>query len=640
MASLQRVPSPLFLLAAVGVGLATQLVLDGWPAVAGYAVAAGLFVQAAAQRPARGTVMRLAPSAGLAGFGVVVAVAVSFMVKRADSWPAGSPVWNVALLAWLAAVAAYALAWFSPRAAADALRAWRAHRLELLTLGVVVVVSLVARAWALDDYPRAFGGDDAMASLHARSVLEGRPPTPFGASAIGSGHFPNLYFFAQAAVMWVAGDGVAGARMLPALAGTAAVGALYLLARQWFGRTCALAAAAMLALYPHHLFWSRNPLNNGPDALVFVVVLLFTTRALATGRPIYFALAGLSLGLGQYGYQSSRVLLGVVPLLVLREVVIDRRWLGRNWTGLAIMAGGLLVAYLPQVTYFVDHPRDYVGRFNQVSIFQSGWLAAESERTGRSAVELIFEQLRRTFLVFYTEPPKWFFEPGRPLLDPLSSVFFTFGVVLGLITLRQRASQALLGTLFALLVSVAMTDMPPNGARLAGMAPLVMLVVALGLVKSAEIMAAGRPWAEWAIAAPVAVGIAAFGGYFYFVQYAGIANYDYPNGEGASELAYYMREHPRSTRFVFLAQPRMSCTTHATLRFIAPGWECVDVPPEGDTRPSPELRDGDVVVALPERRGEAERMVAGRPAYQAREILRPGRAETLLFAFTPQGFGP
>jgi hypothetical protein len=634
--SLQRVPSQLFMLAAVGVGLLTQLLLDGWPVVAGYAVAAGLFIQAAGLWSARPTVVHLTRSAALAGFGLAIALAVSVTVKR-GGWPATSPVWGVAFFGWLVALAVYALAWFSPRAATCALRRWRAHSLELALVGVIVVVGLVARVWDLDNFPRSFGGDDALASLIARGILESRPVAPFGVTAVAHGRHPNLYFMAQAAVMRFAGDEVGGARMLSALLGVAAVGALYLFARHCFGRTCALSAAAMLALFPHHLFWSRNPQNNVGDALAFVAVLFFSVKAFATGRPIYFALAGLSLGLGQYAYQSARLLFGVLPLMALREIAVDRSWLARNWANLVIMAGGLVVAYLPQATYFVDHPRDYVRRISEVSIFQSGWLEAESRQTGRSAIVLIAEQLRRTFLVFYSLPARAFFEAGRPLLDPLSSVLFTFGAVFTLATVRQRASFALAVTLLAILVSSAMTENPPNSARLIGMAPLVTLVIAVGLVKTVETLAFGRRLMMRAGAALISVGIAALGAYFYFVEYAGTSNYDYPNGEVATEFAYYMREYPPGTRFLFMAQPRMSCTTHATVQFIAPEWRCADVPPERDTRPRPELLPGDVLVALPERRREGERMAAGQPGLRPREVFRQGRTELLFVAFVPSG---
>jgi hypothetical protein len=633
-----RLPAWLLLSCAVAAALLAQLLLSGWLTVVGYAVAAFLFFQATRADPVAGsTSFHLGRTTLLAGYALAVAVLAGWIVRTAQ--PVNSfPAWNVLLIGWLLGVTAYGLAWASPRALLGSLRAvWARHRLEIVLLLALLSVALLLRGAALDRFPRTMGGDDGQVSLRAREVLEGKIVSPFSTGGIALGEFPTLYFFAQAGLMRLFGDDVVGARMLSAVLGTGAVAALYALGRAWFGPAVGLAAASIMATLPYHLFWSRNPLNNVGDTLAVACFLLFTTRAFASGRPFDFAVAGLSLGIGQYAYGSVRVLIPVVAILVVREVLADRAWLRRNRMNLLILAGGLVVAYLPQAVYFVDHPNAFSGRFNQVSIFQSGWLEAEVQRSGQTHLQLIAEQLRRTFLVFSHTAPRGFFEPGRPILDPLSSVFLAFGAAYALVHIRERHCFALLLTTAALLGGLAMTDNQPNSARLVVATPLAVLLTGLGLVRSAEAIANRRALLKRIGVGAATAYAAAVGLQFYFFQYANQSNYDRGTGEAATELGYYMRQFPAGTRFLFLAQPGItSCGSHQSLRFIAPNWECVDVPPAASgAGPRPRVEDTDVVVALWGRRIEAEQMAAARGAARRREIRVEGRPDPLMVAYEP-----
>jgi hypothetical protein len=272
--------------------------------------------------------------------------------------------------------------------------------------------------------------------------------------------------------------------MFSAFLGTGAVAALYLLGRFWFSPAVGLVAAALLAALPYHLFWSRNPLNNVGDTLALILILLFASRALATSRRFDYALAGLCLGLGQYAYQSARLAFVIIALLAVREYVASPRLLRHNITNLMIFAGGLCVTLLPQAADFASNPTAYLGRFQGVSIFSSGWLAREIEQTGQSALSILAELFRRSLLVFTHVLPRVHYDPGRPLLDPLSSIFFLIGLLCCVWSLRQRAYFALLISLGAFVSGVALTENAPSSSRAVVLGPLGMLLVAIGIVQA------------------------------------------------------------------------------------------------------------------------------------------------------------
>jgi hypothetical protein len=568
----------------------------------------------------------------LLSYALAVAGGAALIVGVAQP-PTSFPAWSLVLAAWLTAVFAYLGVWLAPPVLfARAAQMWRNQRRETVAALCIVLIALLLRAVALDDFPRTLGGDDGAAALRAREVLQGEIGSPFGAASISGGRYPTLYFFGMAGVMRVFGDDVIGARMFSALVGTGAVAALYLLGRQWFSAGVGLVAAAILAGLPYHLFWSRNPLNNVGDTLAVILILLFATRAFATGRPSAYALAGVSLGLGQYGYQSARLMFGVVAMLVLREWLLDPRWLKRNWSNLLILIGGLGVSYFPQLAYYLGHPDDLFGRYTGVSIFHSGWLEREIERTGRPAVEIIAELIRRAFLVFTHESPRVHFDPGRPLFDPLSSLLFGFGVLYSALNIRRRPHAVLLFTLAAFLVGLALTENAPNSARAVATGPLGVMLVALGLVQIGRVSAPLLRQGSVILVATTTAFIFAYGAHFFFFQYA--ATYD-RGAAPITELGYYMRQFPGGTRFIFVALPRLSCTTHPSLKYLAPSWVCLDAPGPGGDRPWPEIRPGDVVVALPERQTEAESVLAARgyAAPDRRWIGQEAGGKPLLLAY-------
>jgi 4-amino-4-deoxy-L-arabinose transferase-like glycosyltransferase len=604
----------------------------------GYLLAVALFLAAATERRVEPTVQRISVPKALVGYALAVTLGAAYIVNSTRSNPS-YPYWTLVLAAWGVGLAAYVLAWITPDAIGRSIqRFWSERRVEVIALSCILLVGLVLRVVGLDQFPRAFGPDEAGASLFARRVLAGAPAAPFGQTSFGLGGYPSLYFYGQSLGMRLLGDDVAGARLFTALLGTGTIAALYLLGRQLFGSTVGLVAAAMLAAFPYHLLWSRIALQNAADSLTMICVVLFWTRGLASGRPLDFALVGVSLGLGQLAYSGTRLLLALVPLLVLREVIADRGWLRRNLGNLFVLAGGLVVAYLPQHVHYVNHPDEYWGRMRQVSIISSGWLMAEADRRG-SVLAVLWEQFRATFLVFHAVPPRTWFESGRPLLDPASGLLMAFGLALAVAQIRQRNAFALLVGLVLSLTGVALTEHAPAGTRLGAALPLALVLVALGLHGTATIVANRRPRFVAALCAGYALAMAAFGTHFFFLEYANQAIYDHLEGNVLTELGHYMRQFPPGTRLVVLDHGKVACNNRrSTLEFIAPQWPCVDVPEGGGASVRPELRPTDVVATMAPRRAEAERLLAGRPPASIEEIHFRGRVESgTLVIFKPEG---
>jgi len=296
------------------------------------------------------------------------------------------------------------------------------------------------------------------------------------------------------------GATVAGARMLSALAGTASVLATYLLARRLAGEWVGWGAAVLVAFSHYGLHFSRLASNQIADALLGPLVLYFLLQGLESESKgdshlqgdchlchLWMTLAGLVLGLSWYTYFGARLMTVVVGLyLVGRAMREGHEFLARYGRGLFVLVVGFALTVWPLALYYVAHPVDFLSRYNQVSIFASGWLAREVAATGRSAAALLLEQFWKSVSAFNATPdPTFWYHPGIPLLDPVSGVFLILGLAVAFWRVRRLGGGLLLLWFWALVIlGWTLTENPPSSQRGVGTIPVVAILTALGLTET------------------------------------------------------------------------------------------------------------------------------------------------------------
>jgi mannosyltransferase len=88
------------------------------------------------------------------------------------------------------------------------------------------------------------------------------------------------------------------ARLVPALIGIISIPVLYFLIRKAFGTPAALAASALLAVSPWHLYWSQNARFYSLLLLFYSLALLTFYLGIENDRPLLLVLSLLFIGLG------------------------------------------------------------------------------------------------------------------------------------------------------------------------------------------------------------------------------------------------------------------------------------------------------------------------------------------------------
>ena len=415
-----------------------------------------------------------------------------------------------------------------------------AHRREVIRLAALVAVALVVRGVALNEIPPNLGGDEGTWGVHGLAMLEGgRLANPFATRWFD---FPSMSFLAWGLSMVAFGKTVAGLRTLSVLLGTATVLTTFLLARELWGRRIAWLAAAFLTFGHFHMHYSRLAVNNIADPLFITLTLWLLIRGLRSGERFLFVLAGGVIGLAWYGYVGSRLIPIILTVYLAWRTVTERGFLEEHWQRLVLLVLGAFVVAAPLLLYYVANPGTMVSRYNQVSIFASGWLAREQEITGRSALSLLLQQFWKSVSAFhYTLDPVFWYHASIPLLDFVSGVLILFGM--GRAAIRRRSTANVLLLLWfwlAVILGWVLTENPPSSMRLVIVTPALAILVALGadqLLRLGRQFVGGRA-ALWRSVAAAMVGVVAVLNLsYYFLDYSRTRIYGNPTAEIADVLA-------------------------------------------------------------------------------------------------------
>jgi hypothetical protein len=547
------------------------------------------------------------------------------------------------VLLWLAAIAVAALAaapWPlpGPRRWAAALGAL--PRADWLLLAAVTLAALLLRVVWLNHVPYVFGGDEGAQALAAVEVLQGTLRNPFGTGWLA---LPTLFFFLQADFMAVLGQTVAGARMLSAVLGTLAVVFTYLYARRLFGRTVALTAAVLLAVFHYHVLYSRVAFVAIGDPLLIVAALFFLDRASVERRPLDALAAGLVIGLGAY---FSPVVGRVLPLLGVAYLLYAALWdaerlrtrLPRraDWLRLAPQVGwtvlGAVLVYLPLAAHYADFPAEQATRAGQASIFQSGWLSRELA-TGKGPVELVVQHLQRAALLPITAPSSGWYMGITPTVGLPIALIPAIGLALVTFGAWRRRYFGLAVAYWAVVVAMGLVDDPAQPQRFVVVTSVLALLTALGLCAPLRLAAWIGDLPRAVTGAAIALALVALGFWNFQMVFRNpdpIAYYGTENGLVATELAYYLRGlGPEPTVYLFGA-PRIFYRSFASVPFIAPNANGTDIERLLDPGAAPlALRGTTAFAFLPERLPELAQVRAWYPNGVLQEIRSPTNAPVL-----------
>jgi 4-amino-4-deoxy-L-arabinose transferase-like glycosyltransferase len=246
-----------------------------------------------------------------------------------------------------------------------------------LCLVAIIVLATLVRIVGLGRVPPPLFRDEAEKGYNAYCLLktgcdyEGRR-LPLFINVFGT-YTSAIYQYASIPWIGLFGLKVWTTRLTAALAGIATVLFLYLLARALLDPPTALVAAAILAISPWHVCFSRWAQQGIFMPLLFTIAAWGTVRFRQGWRP-GLPVAAAAIGFAAYAYDVGRVL---APLFLLLLAVVAKQEL-RKYKGWAVASALVLAILVAPTLWFVTHqPEEALARFRRISIAQPGMLPAQ-----------------------------------------------------------------------------------------------------------------------------------------------------------------------------------------------------------------------------------------------------------------------
>jgi 4-amino-4-deoxy-L-arabinose transferase-like glycosyltransferase len=498
---------------------------------------------------------------------------VASLLARAAAGDGPQVISPLATLLWLAGIALVVLGCWAGHGDPTPNRWTRA---EIAVVIMLTLASLAVRAWGIAKMPYVLSGDEGSAGLTAWEFRTGARDNLL---SIGWFSFPALYFGLLSVSQAVFGRTTEAIRLASALAGALTVPALYWTARQMFGRPAALAAAAWLAAFHVHVFFSRLAYNNIFDGLLFVLAAGGLWRGWQDARRSAFVLAGLALGFSQYFYTTSHLTPIVLALWVVL-LALNRRPDRARLAGLAATGLVALAIFLPLGLVYAAHPDQLVFTASRVSMLVPGWTSEAAAALGMTSAGLVLEQIWVTGLgLTVAELQGVYYASGAPMLISMSAVLFVAGLLVCVVRCRNPRYSLPLLVLAGTILMGGLSIQAPNSQRLLYMSPALALMVVLPLEEARGWSARRWPGGHRALvvlAGLLLIVMLAQNLDHLFHRYFPREEYGSLNGAVTQAMIEIWPSIPRGVPVYFFGDGRMGFASIPSITYLRPEAHAID----------------------------------------------------------------
>jgi hypothetical protein len=345
---------------------------------------------------------------------------------------------------------------------------------------LIIVVAALAREVGLETTPPPFFRDEAEKGYNAWCLwktgcdYEGHR-LPLFINIFGA-YTSAIYQYATAPLVGLFGLKVWAVRLTAVLVGVLTVSFLWRLARELFDDQTALVAAAILAISPWHVHFSRWAQQGIFMPLLFTIAAWGTVR-FRQGRRAGLPIAAAAIAIAAYAYDVGRVL---APLFLLLLALVARRELREHKRWAAVSALVLAVLVAPTLWFVMRQPEEAMARFRRISIAQPGMLPAQV--VGKFLVNYA-KHFDPVYLAFRgdREPRHSVGKTGE--IYPLELPFLLLGIYF-LARRRDGAAAIVIGWIAIAPVASSMTNVGiPHALRSLAGVPAFALAIAVGVVE-------------------------------------------------------------------------------------------------------------------------------------------------------------
>lgn len=474
---------------------------------------------------------------------------------------------------WLFAAACYIGGFAEKLPSVSESKEWlKLHRYELLGVGLITLLGFVLRFYRLGEVPRVVNGDEGRIGVAALSTISPPYANPFALWE----NFGALYLQGINYAFNLFGVSSFSLRLLPAIGGTLAIPALYLLARQIFGHRVALIAAALIAISHTQIHFSRTvAVAYIQGTWLIPLELYFLLSGLIKRSSWRTAIGGVLLAIHFNVYLDSQIVVALILIYMLVAFLFLRPWFKPALQQAFVFWGAFGIMILPELVYIWQQPGEFLNRINKDGTIQSGWLAQTMASTGHGAAQLLVERIIHVFLSVIYYPSVDFYGSPVPMLSLISAMLFLLG--LGIAFWKTGSPNFLLlnGYFWAGIFAIGIFSTPPasDTYRVLMVLPAVLLMAAIGLDHALYIMGLGwtqAPKVYVAVTAFTLSSLLLFNVWTYYFDFAGRCLYGNDiQTRFASFLGNYVRTIDRETKTYLLSDQVFIYGTHESVDFLS-----------------------------------------------------------------------
>ncbi len=217
-----------------------------------------------------------------------------------------------------------------------------------IILALVLLFAALINYYRLDLDPRPFLDYEGTTGLSGIEVMEGNRDYIGILWSFIDRPIMNTYsvpFFAipLAFLFRLFGVSVITLRGLAAFFGALTTVFAYALVSERRGRAGGVIAAAILALCPWHIIFSRVGLSLVLSTIHVIAVGWLLLRAFRTRSLACYALAGIGIGSYWLFYIVGKMIIPVAGLLIIHRAVLQKGFLRRHWPGILVLAATVVI---------------------------------------------------------------------------------------------------------------------------------------------------------------------------------------------------------------------------------------------------------------------------------------------------------
>jgi hypothetical protein len=357
---------------------------------------------------------------------------------------------------------------------------WRAG--EVAGLLGILLVACTLRFYRFTEFPDPYGIfaiEEPQTAMGGAYILHGYRPWEF-----------VLDHYVAALGLWVGGPTLPAVRAPFAAASALTVLPLYLLLRQLVSVRAAMFGTFLLAASSWHLMYARCAHNIFLGTLVVVLILALLVHVERTHRLSAYPWIGLLTGCTLFGYAGYRGTLLFVGLFVLWAAWLHWRdgrtraagaaqALRRDLAGAALVAFVIVTLIPPLAVRLAYDPHPNYSYFEAAkrSLANREYYTSDVGAFLRQRIERAREALG-LFLHTGDESPT-FNAPGKPMLDPITGVFFVSGLLYAACSKRRLYHRFFVVMAVALFFGGTVLVQNLDVRRLQGLIPLICIFAAL-----------------------------------------------------------------------------------------------------------------------------------------------------------------